>query len=174
MKRLLTLLQRETGLAASEAIVVLTLLAILVAGWMGKALAPSPATHNVEATRKVIALLDSLAGAGEQAPSGERRTENGERRTENGERRAENDLPPANSQRPATVGKVQQGTSYRINVNTASSAALQRLPGVGPATAQKIMEERVQRPFTSVDDLLRVKGIGPKKLEKLRPFVTAP
>lgn len=64
-------------------------------------------------------------------------------------------------------------TSSLVNVNTASSAELQRLPGVGPAIAQAIVDYRNQRGnFTSLQDLLKVKGIGPKKLEALRDAVT--
>jgi comEA protein len=60
-----------------------------------------------------------------------------------------------------------------ININTATAEDLGRLPGVGPATAQRIIEFRVRHGrFTSVEELTKVKGIGPKKLEKLRPYVT--
>lgn len=74
--------------------------------------------------------------------------------------------PPASS---LPAGKVQPGEP-RVNVNTASEAELQRLPKVGPVTAKAIV---AARPFRSVDDLDRVKGIGKKTLDSLRPFVTA-
>ena len=51
-------------------------------------------------------------------------------------------------------------------------AELQRLPNVGPVLAQRIILARSERPFRSLEDLRRVPGIGPKTLEKLRPFVT--
>lgn len=54
----------------------------------------------------------------------------------------------------------------RVGLNGASLEALQSLPGVGPAIAAKIV---AGRPYMSVDDLLRVPGIGPKTLERLRP-----
>jgi competence protein ComEA len=59
-----------------------------------------------------------------------------------------------------------------INLNTASPEALDGLPGIGPVLAGRIVAERERRPFTSVDDLRRVGGIGPKKLEAIRPLVT--
>lgn len=80
--------------------------------------------------------------------------------------------PPAPKPAPATgVRKVQPGEPP-INVNTAPADELQRLPGVGPVMAQAIVAARTAKPFDTVDDLDRVKGIGPKTLDKLRPFVT--
>jgi competence protein ComEA len=56
-----------------------------------------------------------------------------------------------------------------VNVNTATAAELESLPGVGPATATAIVDERTRNgPFASVDDLERVPGIGPAKLAALR------
>lgn len=56
-----------------------------------------------------------------------------------------------------------------INVNTASAEELEVLPGIGPATAARIVESRTrQGRFRSLEDLDRVKGLGPKKLEALR------
>lgn len=59
-----------------------------------------------------------------------------------------------------------------VHINSADLDELQRLPGVGPSTAQKILDYRQQvGRFTSADQLDDVKGIGPAKLEKMRPFV---
>jgi competence protein ComEA len=59
-----------------------------------------------------------------------------------------------------------------INVNTASLAELETLPNIGPVIAGRIVAEREKKPFTKVDDLRRVSGIGPKRLEALRGLVT--
>lgn len=56
----------------------------------------------------------------------------------------------------------------RVSINDADEWTLQRLPGVGPALAGRII---AGRPFHSVDDLLDVSGIGPATLERLRPLV---
>lgn len=56
-----------------------------------------------------------------------------------------------------------------ININTASAAELQTLSGIGPSMAQSIIDERTKNgPFVSVDDLMRVSGIGEKKLAKIK------
>ncbi len=55
-----------------------------------------------------------------------------------------------------------------IDLNTATAEALETLPGVGPKTAELIIEGR---PYNTVEDLVRVKGIGEKTLEKLRPHI---
>lgn len=60
-----------------------------------------------------------------------------------------------------------------LDINTATEQELDELPGVGPATAAAILAERkVRGRFTSVDDLLDVRGIGTAKLEEIRSLVT--
>jgi competence ComEA-like helix-hairpin-helix protein len=62
---------------------------------------------------------------------------------------------------------------HPVNINTASSSQLQEVPGIGPATAEKILQARKSYgAFKSVDDLQAVKGIGPKRLEKMRKYLT--
>ena len=60
-----------------------------------------------------------------------------------------------------------------INLNTAASKELQILPKIGPRTAERIVEHREKNgPFTSVEELTAVRGIGLKTLERLRPLIT--
>jgi len=61
----------------------------------------------------------------------------------------------------------------RLNINTASMDKLVKLKGVGPVTARKILEYRKQSgPFNRPEDLMRIKGIGPKKFKGLAPLIT--
>ncbi len=71
----------------------------------------------------------------------------------------------------ASSGGGTPGTGS-ISLNSAGASQLDRLPGVGPATAAKILEyRRAHGGFSSIDELLSVKGIGPKKLAAMRKFV---
>jgi competence protein ComEA len=61
---------------------------------------------------------------------------------------------------------------WRVDPSTASRAELSVLPGVGPSLARAIILDRTARgPFHSIDDLARVKGIGPARLAALRPWL---
>ena len=63
--------------------------------------------------------------------------------------------------------------SQPLNLNTATIAQLETLPGIGPNTAKSIVDFRNHSgPFQRVEDLLAIKGISKSKLEKLRPYVT--
>lgn len=69
--------------------------------------------------------------------------------------------------------KNEAQTPLLVNINTAEAKDLDELPGVGPSTAENIIEHRRHSgKFKSVDDLEDVKGIGPKTLEKIKPFAT--
>jgi competence protein ComEA len=60
-----------------------------------------------------------------------------------------------------------------VNINTATSEELQQVPGIGPATARKILQMRKSYGlFKSVDDLLAIRGPGQKRLDKMRKYLT--
>ena len=70
--------------------------------------------------------------------------------------------PRSTSERPAP-----------LNLNAATEAQLEALPGIGPATATRIVEYRKKNgPFKKAEDLMNVRGIGEKNFLKLKPLVT--
>jgi competence ComEA-like helix-hairpin-helix protein len=76
----------------------------------------------------------------------------------------------------STAGKAKapaaseaKAKSGKVNINTADAAALEDLPGIGPAHAKAIIDAR---PFKSVDDLERVKGLGKSRIDALKDLVT--
>lgn len=73
----------------------------------------------------------------------------------------------------AALGGSPRSVDSRININNADRSQLEKLPGIGPALADRIIAYREkQGPFSSVDDLLHVSGIGAKRLEELRDMIT--
>jgi competence ComEA-like helix-hairpin-helix protein len=78
--------------------------------------------------------------------------------------------PPA--AKTTTSSKIVVWKGPKLNVNTASEADLKRVPLIGKVLSQRIIEERNKKPFTSIEDLRRVKGIGQKRLDNLRACVT--
>lgn len=70
-------------------------------------------------------------------------------------------------------GSTKKPPPKPVNINTANSEELQQVPGIGPATAEKILQMRKSYgAFKSVDDLLSIRGIGKKRLEKMRKYLT--
>lgn len=85
--------------------------------------------------------------------------------------------PSQTTSAPASNAQNSAGTDpasgAKININSADSSQLQTISGIGPSTAEKIIRYRTLKgAFKSIDDLKKVNGIGDKKLEKLRPYVT--
>ena len=64
-----------------------------------------------------------------------------------------------------------EGNKLQVDVNSASMAELEAIPGIGPAKAEAIIKERETADFDSVEDLERVRGIGPSLVESLRDYV---
>ncbi len=80
--------------------------------------------------------------------------------------------PAAGNELRGKPGSAEPRTPARVNVNTANAEALQALPGIGPALAERIVADReANGPFQTPEDLLRVPGIGSKRWERIRPLV---
>lgn len=74
---------------------------------------------------------------------------------------------------PQTSDLTAPAIRDRININTASQAELESLPGIGPVLAQAIIEYRqANGPFKTIEELIDVPGIGPKTFEKIKALIT--
>jgi competence protein ComEA len=111
--------------------------------------------------------VDAVAAAGGFTPAADAAGLNLARFVSDGEQIV---VPAVGAATSTTPGMASDG---RVNLNTADAATLDTLPGVGPATAAKILawRERNGR-FESIEDLLDVGGIGEAKLDALRDLVT--
>lgn len=90
---------------------------------------------------------------------------------ENGEAQAYSNLSQNNSSTGTFESSGNQGSL--ININTADSAILQQLPGIGPSTAEKIINYRNEHGrFKNIDDIKNVSGIGEKTFEKFKSKIT--
>jgi competence protein ComEA len=87
------------------------------------------------------------------------------------ERRADGSGNRASEQSPASGTSSAQG---KLHLNTATAQELQTLPGIGSVLSAAIVVEREKGDFSSPDDLLRVPGIGAKRLDAIRELITAP
>jgi competence ComEA-like helix-hairpin-helix protein len=82
---------------------------------------------------------------------------------------------PAAPPTPSPALGLQAGSAGKLDLNAATPAALDALPGIGPARAASIVQYRAQHgPFRSVEDLGRVPGMGPAALARLRDHVAVP
>lgn len=138
-----------------------------------------PGVHHLPAGSRVV---DLVAAAGGSAPDADLDRVNLAAPLSDGEwvwipRRGQGDAPEVVNSTGSTAGRESGGGSGAaaadpINLNTATEAELDTLPGVGPATAAAIVAHRdTNGPFGAIDDLLAVRGIGEAKLEAIRPLV---
>ncbi|MEU1970499.1 ComEA family DNA-binding protein [Microbacterium sp. NPDC019599] len=112
-------------------------------------------------------VVDAIAAAGGFTPEADRAAVNLARPLGDGEQL----VVPVQGEAPP--GEAAAQTDGRVNLNTADATALDTLPRIGPAMAQRIIAWREENGrFTSVEDLLAVPGIGDKMLEALRDLVS--
>jgi competence protein ComEA len=79
----------------------------------------------------------------------------------------------AQGAKPAAAAKARAAATEPVNLNAATAAQLQTLPGVGASTAQRIVDYRQKNgSFKKIEELMNVKGIGEKSFLKLKPLIT--
>jgi competence protein ComEA len=128
---------------------------------------------GVYALPKDARVQDAISAAGGFLAEAEKSQINLAALVEDGEKL---DIPYVEGAAPVLgtpVPEVVTSTTELININTASLAELDTLPGVGPTTAQKIIDYRQQNgPFINKEDLINVSGIGPGTYERLKDLIT--
>ncbi len=78
---------------------------------------------------------------------------------------------PAIPFHPAVAAAPAASKPQTVSLHSATQEEWEALPGIGPALARQIVQYRQSQPFAAIEDLLKVPGIGPKKLEKIRPYL---
>jgi competence protein ComEA len=129
----------------------------------------APGVYRLPNDARVIDLIDAAGGL---APGADPNRLALAAKVADGERVY---VPIVGEPLPAAVGSggaKGMGDAGPVDLNTANESDLDALPGIGPATAAAIVAHRDRHgPFTSVDQLLEVRGIGPAKLEQLTGLV---
>ncbi len=131
----------------------------------------SPGVYTLPLGSRVGDAIQAAGGAREDAAAGAvnlaSRLEDGARVWVQPAIAAPDNLTPS-GETPALPG-----LASRININTASAEELEALPGIGPATAAKIVAYREEHgPFSTAGDIQNVSGIGPATFERLEPLIT--
>lgn len=119
-------------------------------------------------------VADAVTAAGGPVPGADLTGLNLARRLTDGEHVVVGPVPMAAGAGAAGAGGSGAAAGARVDLNTATLADLDALPGVGPVTAQRILDWREQHGrFTSIDQLREIEGIGETRFARLRDLVTA-
>ncbi|MGE5480107.1 MAG: ComEA family DNA-binding protein [Chloroflexota bacterium] len=159
-----TRLKTAFGATGSELLAVFFILAGLIGGWAIERFGLSKGLEEKQSSQLIYSQLDSLMAAEKTSYVGTNYEGDPMPELASGDTVVEKEQffgSPAGS-------KGKQPPAEPINLNAASRVQLMKLPGVGEKTAESII---AARPFRSVNELLDIKGIGPKKFAKMKDFV---
>ena len=168
---------------------IAAIFALAVVGWRGCTAVPQPvpireavvSTASSDAAGDAVAASSLAAGAESDGSGGGRPQRQLVRRTARRASTAPGDSPVDKSFSGASNNVSNRSSNGstpqpqpQINLNSASLAQMDSLPGVGPVLAQRILSWRAShRGFGDVHELLEVKGIGPAKFKKIQALVRA-
>ncbi len=160
-KSIMDRIQATIGIARAELVVLLFVLGGLTAGVIIKFVLTDSTRLHYPDSAAITRLLDSLAL--EQA-----KTYTGVNDTT-----ALAALKSEVHTTDSATAKYSAGNlpTAPVNINTATKEALMKLPGIGPKTADAIIEYRNGKPFRKISQLMEIKGIGEKKFEKVKSFI---
>jgi competence protein ComEA len=139
-------LQQRLAITRYEGVAVLTLAGLCLLGLAAKHYLPSGARPDPDAYAKVKARFEAQTAA---LPGANR--------------------PAAHPAGGSTTSTAVEGKAPRIDLNAATAVDLEQLPGLGPTLSRRVVEyRRTHGPFTAVDDIMRIRGIGEKTLARLK------
>lgn len=141
----------------------------IVVSVVGRVIEPGLVT--LEAGARVA---DAVRAAGGPVPGADLGALNLARRLTDGEQLYVGVPPPAGAEPAGAADVGPSGADAQVDLNTASLAELDTLPGVGPVTAERIVDWRTRNGrFTTVDQLREIEGIGPARFANLKDLVVA-
>ena len=136
---------------------------------------PRPGVFRLPAGSRIGDLVTAAGGYGPRVDTAQAEAElNLAATLQDGDRvrvPSRDDAPGVVSPGVAGAGGSEDPAGALVDINSATQAELEELPGIGPATAQKIMTAREEAPFASIDELRSRGVLGEKTFEKLRDLV---
>ncbi len=159
-KSVMDKMQTALGITRAELLAVIVLAGGLLAGVIIKYIVAGNEPVYYAGSPEITELLDSLAEAEVPLYTGTNDTAA---------------IEAASARRPADTAAAKYSQTnmpaQKININKATEKELMRLPGIGPKTAADIVARRKEKSFSKPEDIMDVKGIGPKKFEKVKSFI---
>ncbi len=164
LEKLTTKIQSILGVSKPELTAVIILLSGVILAYPARQVYHEKAEPTYSSV-EFYAIIDSLADVSRTSYIGS--DVNGQSDTE----LSKADTIIENESLFGATKKKELSPDTKISLNNASKTELMKLPGVGAATAIKIIEYRTGSRFKSISDIKNIKGIGDKKYEKLKAFL---